>query len=383
MSWNKLKRAPLNNRGLKIAVLVSNDLTFDQRVRKTCEAMVAAGHEPILVGRELPESIPYDGPGSAVRLPLLFKSGPLFYAELQLALLKWLGKAEVDRIWANDLDTLLPSIVVGRHRKIPVVYDSHEFFTEAAGLTGKPLRRKIWLFIERYCIPKLGKMLTVNESIAREFRHRYGVKVDILRNMPVLKSVPDVTPRTAFLEFGIPTDLPILLLQGAYMDRDRGTSDAVEALAVMTDVRLVLVGAGIEFDESVERINDPRWKGRLHCIPRLPYEKLRILTASADVGLSLDKGLHTNYLLSLPNKLFDFIHVGLPIVASPMVEVRRVVEENEVGVVLKDVTSEAIAKGVAEVLSKPREFWFSKCMAAREDLHWGADSHLIMEYLKG
>ena len=282
MSWNKLKRAPLNNRGLKIAVLVSNDLTFDQRVRKTCEVMIAAGHEPILVGRALPESDPYDGPGSAVRFPLFFKSGPLFYTELQISLLKWLGKAEIDRIWANDLDTLLPSIVVGRHRKIPVVYDSHEFFTEAAGLTGKPLRRKIWLFIEKYCISKLDKMLTVNESIAKEFRQRYGVKVDILRNMPVLKSIPDVTTRTAFLEFGIPTDLPILLLQGAYMDRDRGTSDAVDALAVMTDVRLVLVGAGIEFDESVERMNDPRWKDRLHCIPRLNYDKLRILTASAE-----------------------------------------------------------------------------------------------------
>ena len=167
------------------------------------------------------------------------------------------------------------------------------------------------------------------------------------------------------------------------MDRDRGTSDAVEALAVMTDVRLVLVGAGIEFDESVERINDPRWKGRLHCISRLPYEKLRILTASADVGLSLDKGLHTNYLLSLPNKLFDFIHVGLPIVASPMVEVRRIVEENGVGVVLKDVTSEAISDGVAQILSKPREFWFSKCMIARENLHWDVDSHFITEYLEG
>jgi glycosyltransferase involved in cell wall biosynthesis len=383
VSWNKLKRAPLNNRGLKIAVLVSNDLTFDQRVRKTCEVMIAAGHEPILVGRELPESEPYDGPGRAVRFPLFFKSGPFFYVELQLALLKWLGKAEVDRIWANDLDTLLPSIVVGRHRKIPVVYDSHEFFTEAAGLTGKPFRRRIWLFVERYCIPKLGKMLTVNESIAKEFRQRYGVKVDVLRNMPVLKPIPEVSPRTAFLEFGIPTDLPILLLQGAYMDRDRGTSDAVDALAVMTDVRLVLVGAGIEFDESVERINDPRWKDRLHCIPRLNYDKLRILTASADVGLSLDKGLHTNYLLSLPNKLFDFIHVGLPIVASPMVEVRRIVEENGVGVVLKDVTSEAIAKGVSEVLSKPREFWFSKCMIARENLNWDVDSHLISEYLEG
>ena len=367
---------------MKVAVLVSNDLTFDQRVRKTCEVMIADGHEPILVGREMPDSIPYEGPGTAVRFPLFFKSGPLFYIELQLALLKWLGSADVDRIWANDLDTLLPSVLVGRHRKLPVVYDSHEFFTEAAGLTGKPLKRKIWLLIEKYCIPKLEKMLTVNDSIARHYVSRYGVQVDVLRNMPVLKPIPEVLPRVAFIEFGIPIDLPILILQGAFMDRDRGTSDAVDALEVMTGVRLVLVGAGIEFEESIVRMNDPKWKGRLHCIPRLPYEKLRKLTASADVGLSLDKGLHTNYLLSLPNKLFDFIHVGLPIVASPMVEVARVVSLNGVGVVLSEVTSDSIALGVAEVLSQPREIWFDKCMAARERLHWGADSHLIAEHLK-
>jgi hypothetical protein len=65
-----------------------------------------------------------------------------------------------------------------------------------------------------------------------------------------------------------------------------------------------------------------------------------------------------------------------------MIEVRRIVEENGVGVVLKDVTSEAISDAVALVLSKPREFWFSKCMAARENLHWNADSHLISEYLE-
>jgi hypothetical protein len=66
-----------------------------------------------------------------------------------------------------------------------------------------------------------------------------------------------------------------------------------------------------------------------------------------------------------------------------MVEVRRIVEENGVGVVLKDVTSEAISDGVAQILSKPREFWFSKCMIARENLHWDVDSHLITEYLEG
>ena len=61
----------------------------------------------------------------------------------------------------------------------------------------------------------------------------------------------------------------------------------------------------------------------------------------------------------------------------------QIVEENGVGVVLKDVTSEAISDGVAQILSKPREFWFSKCMIARENLHWDVDSHLITEYLEG
>ncbi|MDA0568713.1 MAG: glycosyltransferase [Bacteroidetes bacterium] len=368
---------------MKIAVLVSNDLSFDQRVRKTCKVFVDAGHEPILVGRLLSDSKPYDGPGSAVRFALKRSSGMFFYAELQWALWKWLKGADIDAVWANDLDTLLPALLVSRRRKLRLVYDSHEYFTEAAGLTGRPLRRWVWLTIERYCIPKLKKMLTVNESIAKQYRSRYGIQVDVLRNMPVLTAVPELSHRKAFEEFKVPTDLPILLLQGAFMDRDRGTSDAVDALERMTDVRLVLVGAGIEFEESIKRMNDPRWSGRLHCIPRLPYEKLRLLTASADVGLSLDKGMHANYLLSLPNKLFDFIHVGLPVVASPMVEVRRVVEGNGVGVVIEDVTTDAISSGVLKVLSSPREMWFEKCMAARKNLHWGTDSFLILEHLKG
>ena len=367
---------------MRIAVLVSNDLSFDQRVKKTCRVLEDAGHTPVLLGRELPNSVSYEGPGTATRLKLKHHSGVRFYLELQRAYAQWLRTAEVDAIWSNDLDTLLPAIVVGRKRGLPVVYDSHEFFTEAAGLTGAPLKRMVWLLVERFTVPKVGAMLTVNESIAEKFRARYSVKVGVLRNMPVLSEVPQVSPRLPFAEYGIPTDLPILLLQGAFMDRDRGTTDAVEAMAEITDARLVLVGAGVEWEESKERVDDPRWKGRLFCIERLPYEKLKVLTAAADVGLSLDKALHVNYSLSLPNKLFDFIHVGLPIVASPMVEVKRIVEENGVGVVLKEVTSEEIARGVKEVLSKPRSSWSQACMSARENLHWGVDSRLITEFLE-
>ena len=367
---------------MRIAVLVSNDLNFDQRVKKTCKVLEEAGHEPLLLGRELQNSVPYEGPGVATRFKLKNTKGVRFYLELQRAMIKWLKKADVDAIWANDLDTLHPAVVVGRKRGLPVVYDSHEFFTEAAGLTNATMKRFVWLMLEKFTVPKVGQMITVNNSIAESYRQRYGIRVDVLRNMPVLSDIPEVEHRKPFEEYGVRTDLPIMLLQGAFMDRDRGTVDAVNALEEITDATLVLVGAGIEWEESLERVDDPRWKGRLYCISRLPYEKLKRLTASADVGLSLDKALHTNYQLSLPNKLFDFIHVGLPIVASPMIEVEKIVEEYGVGVVAEEVSTQAIVRAVNEVLSKPKEHWMNACLKARENLHWGADAHIILEQLE-
>ena len=368
---------------MRIAVLVSNDLSFDQRVKKTCAVLEEAGHEILLAGRDLEGSVPYKGPGIATRFELKHTRGVRFYWELQRALIKWLKEVDIDAIWANDLDTLYPAVKVGRKKGIPVVYDSHEFFTEAAGLTNAPLKRLVWLMLEKMTLPKVGQMITVNDSIAQSYKDRYSIRVDVVRNMPVLSEIPEVEHRAPFEKYGVPTDLPIMLLQGAFMDRDRGTKDAVDALEEITEARLVLVGAGIEWDESVQRVDDPRWKGRLHCIPRLPYDELKKLTASADVGLSLDKALHTNYQLSLPNKLFDFIHVGLPIVASPMLEVKKVVEEYSVGVVASEVSTPAIAKAVREVLSKPKSQWRNNCLKAREYLHWGEDAHIILEQLEG
>ena len=118
------------------------------------------------------------------------------------------------------------------------------------------------------------------------------------------------------------------------MDRDRGAAEAVAALPGMTGIRLVLVGAGIEWEEAHARVDEPEMEGRLHCIPVAPFEALRKLTASADVGLSLDKGSHGNYEMSLPNKLFDFMHARLPMVVTERKEVAAIVREHELGEVV-------------------------------------------------
>ena len=305
----------------------------------------------------------------------------MFYASLQWALLAWLkrNEGEIDAIWCNDLDTLAPAVW---HGKLPVVYDSHEYFTEAAGLTGRPVRRAVWLALERWAIRKLSCMITVNESIAAAYRVKYDLDVAVVRNMPRRQPPIHVEGRDAFLEHGVPVDLPIALMQGAYMDRDRGAAQAVAALPEMKGVRLVLVGAGVEWDEARALMDAPDMEGRLHCIPKLPFEVLRRLTSSADVGLSLDQAGHGNHEMSLPNKLFDFMHAGLPMVVTARKEVAAIVQGCELGEVIEESSPSAIKHAVIRVLSKPKSNWQAALNEASEQFHWGVDEPHIERILE-
>ncbi len=369
------------SRNRRIAVWVSNDLAFDQRVKKTCETLHGLGWTPVLVGREMPNSGPWEGPWESYRLKLAAHAGPKFYLSLQCELLRWLKKHAVrlDAIWCNDLDTLAPAVWYG---KLPVVYDSHEYFTQAAGLTGKPLKRSLWLILERWALKSLPCMITVNESIANSYRKTYGLEVMVVRNMPLKQESLEVDGRAAFADYGIPTDIPIALMQGAYMDRDRGVAEAVAALPEMKRVRLVLVGAGIEWEEAKMRVDDPAMEGRLHCIPRIPFDDLRKLTASADVGLSLDKGSHGNYEMSLPNKLFDFMHARLPMVVTARREVAAMVRSHGLGEVIDEATPQSIWDAMDKVLKRPRKEWQVALEKASESFHWGVDEPQIERALE-
>lgn len=364
----------------RAVVLVSNDLSFDQRVRKTVGTLESDGWEVEVWGRRLPNSVEVAWSANTRRFKLPFQRGPLFYAALQAVFLwKLLTTRRPDLIWANDLDTLLPAHLVGLLRKVPRVYDSHEFFTEAEGLTGRPFQRGVWLALERWVLPRQRAVITVNDGIADAYAARYPKarfgRPLVVRNMPVKRAEPVAPDRTRWAAYGVPTDQPIALLQGAFMDRDRGAKLAVEALGYGSGWRLVLVGAGPEFDWA--RSQQAQWEGRLHCLPRLPFDELAGLTASADVGLSLDLGHHGNFYMSLPNKLFDYIHARIPVIATPMPEVQRVVETFQVGQILPDPSPAALAEALQALLRRPTAEWRPACETAAQALHWDADAAQI------
>jgi hypothetical protein len=282
-----------------ITVLVSNDLQHDQRVAKVCKTLLSLNYD-----------ITFERPYEIKRFRLWFAKGALFYAALNIRLFFYLLFKRTDVILANDLDTLLPAYLVSRLRNKRLVYDSHEYFTEAEGLTGRAFQKNAWLAIERMIFPKLKDVYTVNQSIADIYTEQYGVNVKVVRNIPELNPLENVKSRE---ELGLPIDKKVLLLQGAYIDPDRGGVELVQAMQYVEDALLLIIGSGRDIDNIKTLIKDLNLSEKVRVYPKLPYDELRQYTANADLGLSLDKPLHLNYTLSLPNKLFDYIHAGTPV----------------------------------------------------------------------
>jgi glycosyltransferase involved in cell wall biosynthesis len=362
----------MTQRKQHITVLVSNDLEYDQRVAKVCDTLLALNFEITLIGRLLPESKSFERPYTIRRFRLPFRKGALFYAALNIRLFFYLLFCKTDLILANDLDTLLPAILVGRLRSKKIIYDSHEYFTEAEGLTGRPFQKNIWLRIEAFCFPKAHVVYTVNESIASIYRKRYNKNVGVVRNIPLLQANEVKADRRGL---GLPEDKKIILLQGAFIDPDRGGKELVESMRFIDGCILLIIGSGRELPLLHALAKEPALQYKIIFKPKLAFQALRAYTACADIGVSLDKPLHLNYTLSLPNKLFDYIHGGIPVLVSNLPELRAIVEAYGVGEICDEVTPEEIARSIERMLaSGVLNTYRLNCIKAREQLNWQKES---------
>jgi glycosyltransferase involved in cell wall biosynthesis len=215
-------------------------------------------------------------------------------------------------------------------------------------------------------VPHVDLFITVNESIASIYREKYNREVCVQRNMPVL--VEDDSGNEDLF------DVKTVVLQGAYIDPDRGGMELVEAFQYLEGIQLLIVGAGRDLENMKRRIVELHLEEKVKVLPRMSYSELKKLTQRVHLGVSLDKPLHLNYTLSLPNKLFDYIHAGVPVLVSNLIEPARIVNEFQVGEIVEDVTPKSIAKGIEKILNSPSyESYRDATKKAKSALHWQAD----------
>ncbi|MDP2424261.1 MAG: glycosyltransferase [Bacteroidales bacterium] len=361
----------------RVVVSVVNDLSTDRRVGRTCQTLVGLGFEVLLVGRKLKHSLPLPGRSyETLRMRLVFNKGPFFYAEFNIRIFLLLFFKRADLLVANDLDTLMPNYIHHRFRKIPLVYDTHEYFTGVPELMHRPQVQKVWKAIEKWIFPKLRHVITVNESIANLYHQEYGVNLQIVRNIPHQVSTGQVLSKK---EIGLPENKRIVLLQGAGINIDRGAEEAIDAMQWVEGGILVILGGGDVMGQLRQRVVAKGFADRVFFIPGQPPDLLRSYTCLADIGLTLDKDTNVNYRYSLPNKLFDYIHAGVPILASPLPEVKKIIDQYDIGVFIENHEPQHIATKINAMFADMESMskWKKNLGVAATELTWENEEKVL------
>lgn len=353
-----------------ILVSVINDLNTDQRVHKMCSYMFDRGYQVTLIGRQLKNSQAMEfRKYSTKRMKLIFEKGPLFYAFFNLRLFFVLLFKKCDILVSNDLDTLLPNYLVSKIRRKRLIYDSHEYFTEVPELLDRPKVKRVWERIEKWIFPKLMQIITVNQSIANKYNEKYGKDLVVVRNVSPLWKAENLKTK---VELGIPENTKICIMQGAGLNKDRGVEEAIRSFQHIENGVLIIVGDGDIIPEMKALTKDLNLTEKVVFFGKRPYSELLNYTFHADLGLSFDQPSNPNYLFSLPNKIFDYLHTSTPILCSDLVEVKFIVKKYVIGEIVESFEEKALAEQISRILNddKQLELWKSNCEEAKKIECW-------------
>ncbi|MBI5102224.1 MAG: glycosyltransferase [Nitrospirae bacterium] len=258
-------------------------------------------------------------------------------------------REKADIYFAHDLPMLPIAHKAGKTAGAALVYDSHEFWTGLSELSG--LEKKIYRKIESGLISDADIMITVNDLIAAEFFAAYGRRPEVLLNC-VDWTASDERYNTLREKLGLPREKKVLLYQGQFIHYRNLEALVRSASGFNGDIVLVMLGFGILKDRLVKLAVERDLLNKKVFFPEpVSYAELRSYTASADAGIIPYQSVDTNTRLCTPNKLFEFISAGVPIIATDLPAIRKIVEGEGIGVVVPLEDENTIAKAVNETLS--------------------------------
>ncbi len=359
----------------RIILSVSNDLLIDQRVHKTANSLFEQGWDVLVLGRKYrnsPELSLRAYPTQ--RLHLIFRKGFLFYAELNIRFFLYLLFQSDTCLYANDLDTLPANFLVSRIRRFPIIYDSHEYFTEVPELVDRPAVKAIWERLEAAILPNLPFAMTVCDSIARVYSEKYRIPVYVIRNLPLAgdsASVPSYNP-----------DSKVILYQGA-LNKGRGLEFLIDAMSHTSGLECWIVGDGDIRQALEQKVTSLNLTSKVKFWGRIPFQGLNDITAKAALGVSLEENLGLNYYYALPNKLFDYIRAGVPVLASDLPEISSVVNRYKVGWLVETRHPAELAQIIQDKMNEPeaRIEISHNCLKASPHLVWEVEIETLFRLL--
>jgi glycosyltransferase involved in cell wall biosynthesis len=347
---------------MRIAMLLHKSVEHDSRVRRAARELAESGHE-VTVLHLPPARGELDGEldGFAVRsvTPPAWVRGHLpsilyrlvFFTAFVVAL----RRLRPDVVHAHDAAMLAPGWAGAHAAGALLVYDSHEYAVEV------PYRERAWAALvsalERLFVPRCALVITVSEGIAERLQERYRLprRPLVVRNLPDLRAYDaDFQAADLRAELGLPAEAKLVLHLGAAA-RDRGCEALVRSVARMRGVQLLFLGTDRAYAARMGKLAaELGGAERVHFREPVPVGQLLAYAGQASVGVSLLEDTCENHRLALPNKVFEYLAAGVPVVASNLPELRRTLADRPEAVLVDPTDEVAIAAALRSALDGPR-----------------------------
>jgi len=281
----------------------------------------------------------------------------------------------------HDPELILIGILLKLSMKAKVIYDVHEDIPRS-------ILSKHWLpeylrkfiadmvnIIEKLSAEIFDVIITATPSIGERFARKKTIIV--VRNLAILSVIEKANP----IKFN--KEKPVIIYAGG-IAKTRGIKEMIKAAFHLNGkVELWLLGLFSPESFKEEILSDLK-KDYIKYIGYLPFEKMYSFMKSADIGLAIFLP-EPNHIAALPNKLFEYMAVGLPIVASDFPLWKEIIEGNNCGLTVNPLNAKEIAKVVEYLIEHPEE---AKKMgengrkAVLEKYNWEKESEKLINLYK-
>ncbi|GGK25914.1 hypothetical protein GCM10010124_18050 [Pilimelia terevasa] len=290
-----------------------------------------------------------------------------------------------DVIHANDITTIgvvaqAVSRMRARGETVRWLYDAHEFVPGVDWPS--PHQRAAYLDLEESFIRRADTVVTVSPEIADRIRQVYALRQTprVVRNTPVRACVGRAPEQATVREVcGLDPDTPLLVYSG-WISAERGLGSAVGALALLPDFHLAIVAGRShpELDGLLVQAEDAGVADRVHVVPYVAQHTVADYLSSADIGLICSKRT-LNYELSLPTKMAEYLHAGLPVIVSDVKAASAFVHDRGVGEVFTAGDPASLVTAIRAVMADRDGRRAQITDSLLDELSWEKQTEVLLE----
>lgn len=361
-------------------MVTTSRIDIDSRIQNEAEALSSKFDVTVL-------SRKYDQPETLKNTP--YKVKRISYVKLWpyvfnvlsaiLALSKAAAKETPDFYHAHDLDGLLAAVGAARKHHKPLIYDSHELWSE--NLANRQLKGIGWVipWLEKRLIRYVSAGITASQSFAEALEEKYGFKFQLVRNLPEMRHLK---PNKIDFRSMFPGE--VVIIHAGQIGPSRGIEQMMTALKYLPNNYILVFLGGVPLTSYEEQINKEGLTDRVHFIKEVPPSELINTLKTADLGIVLTEGKSRSKYLSLPNKLLQYLAAEITIIASDIPEHRRIIVTEKIGEVVNPSYPKEIAKKIIEMakLGKQKEYRTNLKGLAKTKYNWETESRKLLQFYR-